>query len=69
MLSKNCTLFKHRQRSYTDIQTRTQTHTYTRSLWVPSKHCTLFNIACRLHDRYDADKSSTYKVCDVCCYL
>jgi len=29
------------------------------NLWVPSSHCT--QLACKLHHRYDATKSSTYK--------
>jgi hypothetical protein len=28
---------------------------------VPSVQCGWFNIACRLHSRYDAAKSSTYR--------
>ncbi|GBF97742.1 lysosomal aspartic protease [Raphidocelis subcapitata] len=31
------------------------------NLWVPSVHCSWFNVACRLHARYDAGRSSSYK--------
>lgn len=31
------------------------------NLWVPSSHCSLFNIACYLHNQYNAALSSTYK--------
>lgn len=31
------------------------------NVWVPSSHCPLTDIACLLHSKYHADKSSTYK--------
>jgi len=31
------------------------------NLWIPSQKCSLLQIACKLHERYDSSKSSTYK--------
>ncbi|XP_053305369.1 cathepsin D-like [Spea bombifrons] len=31
------------------------------NLWVPSVHCSMLDVACWLHHRYDSSKSSTFK--------
>jgi len=31
------------------------------NLWIPSEQCSILNLACQLHNRYDSSLSSTYK--------
>ena len=38
------------------------------NLWIPSKSCSYFNIACLLHSKYDSAASSTYTVRRDCCH-
>lgn len=33
------------------------------NLWVPSKHCSYISVPCYLHNKYTAEKSTTYEVC------
>jgi hypothetical protein len=32
------------------------------NLWVPSSHCSVISIPCYLHHKYNAERSTTYKV-------